>query len=156
MSLESFFESSTIHGFRYLSRRFHWIERLFWLLCLISSLALSIVLITKLVENIKHVPVIVQISNQPVSVGEVDFPAVTMCYGLIQMLASHIKLTKPKSGILRYYRFERHNNLKYVYEPEEFDEERFDERRLGNLSYLDILTKIEKSEVKVDDLGVKM
>jgi hypothetical protein len=54
-----------------------------------------------------------------------------------------------------YYDKFNEKNLVF-YEPEEFEEATVDERKLGNISYEDILEKIERNEVKLEDLGLRM
>ncbi|KAG5671284.1 hypothetical protein PVAND_001489 [Polypedilum vanderplanki] len=105
--------------------------KLFWLLSLFMSLILTIILITKLIEKVKNMPIIVQISDNQVHVGKIDFPAVTQCYGLLPSFPI------PLSG-RRFYKYERHTNLKYFYELEEFDEDTKDERSFGNIGFLNI------------------
>jgi hypothetical protein len=70
--MEKYFESSTIHGFKYLSKKFHWIERIFWVVSLLVSLVLTTILITKLVIKIIHVPIIVVISDNAALISDVN------------------------------------------------------------------------------------
>ncbi|KAG5673243.1 hypothetical protein PVAND_003306 [Polypedilum vanderplanki] len=148
--MEKFFENSTIHGFKYLSKKFHWVERIFWFISLFLSLVLTIVLITKLVEKIKSIPVIVEISDEQVHVSEIDFPAITQCYGLIPRFPYIFQNNQYK-----YFRYERNTNLHYYYEKEEIDEESRDEKKMGNVGYINNLMKLESGVIKAKNLGLK-
>lgn len=53
------------------------------------------------------------------------------------------------------FRYEKFTAEKYFYEDEEFLEQTVDERKL-NLSYIEILNKIDTGGINIKDLGVKM
>lgn len=54
-----------------------------------------------------------------------------------------------------FFRYEKHSTLRHFFEYEEYLVETVDERRL-NLTYTEILDKIEVGEIKPNDLGMKM
>ncbi|KAG5667483.1 hypothetical protein PVAND_015463 [Polypedilum vanderplanki] len=141
--IEKYFESSTIHGFKYLSKKFHWIERIFWIFSLLTSLILSLILITKLVIKIKIDPIIVLIQDNEVHVSEIDFPAVTACSGLMQLLPE-------------YTYHQRHERIEYDMEYEDRWKNILDERLFGKLKFTKLLMKLERNEIKVENLRMHL
>ncbi|KAL7014646.1 hypothetical protein ACKWTF_016044 [Chironomus riparius] len=81
--LEEYFSSSTIHGLAYLSNKNHWVEKFFWVVFQTISIICTTILITELVLKIQSFPIIIQLSDVPIPVGEINFPAVTICRGLL-------------------------------------------------------------------------
>jgi len=55
----------------------------------------------------------------------------------------------------RFFGYEKHTSDKYYYEDAEFMEETVDERRL-NLTYVEILKKIDTGMIHIEELGPKM
>ncbi|XP_035704838.1 pickpocket protein 28 [Folsomia candida] len=75
-----FLRDSTIHGLKYLSQRKRpHVERICWLLTLLTSLGASAYLIYGIIEKWNASPVIVSFQPSQTSVMDVPFPAVTVC-----------------------------------------------------------------------------
>lgn len=79
---KKYFKTSTIHGFSYLIDKYHLIERIFWILALISSLICTILLTIQLITKIQSYPIVIFLSEHQEHVSEMDFPAITVCPGL--------------------------------------------------------------------------
>jgi acid-sensing ion channel, other len=78
--VKNYCSETTLHGFRYITqptcRRS---EKIFWLLSLIFSFACAILLIHNVVKETKKTPIITVTSNSLVPIGDIPFPAVTLC-----------------------------------------------------------------------------
>ncbi|KAG5673213.1 hypothetical protein PVAND_003277 [Polypedilum vanderplanki] len=146
LTFEEYCKSSTIHGFKYLSKKYDWIEKIFWVFSLLTSLTLTLILISQLINKIKTVPIIISILEKSIPISEIDFPAVTLCQGLIQDLSNHKEITY----------FQRHSYTYSYYDNDEVFEITKDEEKFNNISYLTILDKIEKGEIKLEELGNKI
>jgi hypothetical protein len=127
--------------------------RLFWLFSLLSSLALTLILITKLIIKVKIDPVIVLIQDHQIPVSEIDFPAITICRGLIQKMPGFVRT--PNGFWVGSEIYERHSNKMLRMERLEFLSSTIDERRLKSLSYTDMLDRIERSAIDITDLRIK-
>lgn len=80
--LKNFCSNTNIHGFSYIvqpSRRR--IEKIFWFLSILTSFTLIGLLIHKLVLNSLKNPTIIFQDENAISVEDLDFPAVSICYG---------------------------------------------------------------------------
>ncbi|KAG5667492.1 hypothetical protein PVAND_015472 [Polypedilum vanderplanki] len=82
--LINFCANTNIHGFSYIvqSRR-HFIERLFWIICVTISFVLTGILINKLLIENQRNPTIIYTDQNVVHVTDIDFPSVTFMPGLI-------------------------------------------------------------------------
>jgi hypothetical protein len=98
-------------------------------------------------------PIVAYLSDTSVLVSEIYFPAVTICPDFMPFLA--IRRSYDYNIMDKYHRFERHTGRRYYYEDEEYFNETIDEE-LTQMSYLDVLDKIENFEINPKDLGLKM
>ena len=57
-------------------------DRIFWIAALISSLACTILLSKDVIVKIRDFPIVMYYAYKPISVTEVNFPAVTICPGI--------------------------------------------------------------------------
>ncbi|XP_055321190.1 pickpocket protein 28-like [Sitodiplosis mosellana] len=75
-----FCQNSSFHAISYIGdRKRRFVERTWWFAALIASVSLCIVSIYSIWCKWCENPVIVSMSNKPMSVGEIPFPAVTIC-----------------------------------------------------------------------------
>ena len=81
---------------------------------------------------------------------KVNFPAVTICPRLI--LDDH----QFDWELFGRQRFDRHTLEAVPYEFEEAAREFADERKFGNISYVEFLNRIENGSIKPEELGNKM
>ncbi|XP_070498386.1 pickpocket protein 19-like [Chironomus tepperi] len=88
-------------------------------------------------------------SDESISVSEIDFPAVTVCPRLV---LDYHKSWQYEPRI----RYEKHTLIKYKYEFEEAAKEFADERRFGNISYVEFLNRMENGSIKPEELGDKI
>ncbi|KAG5667482.1 hypothetical protein PVAND_015462 [Polypedilum vanderplanki] len=137
VEIEKYFESSTIHGFKYLSKKFHWIERIFWVLSLLASITITILLIYKLIIKIQNVPIVISITDNAMSIADIDFPGVTICYSF-----------KPT--------FEYNKSHEYFYDHFANKIKNVDKRDKFQIYYVDILNAFENNEIKFDKLDMEM
>jgi hypothetical protein len=74
-------KSSTIHGFQYLTKRedTSWPDRLIWALILMISISICAFLLNDLNEDWKRNPVVTTIESTSLPLGEIPYPAVTIC-----------------------------------------------------------------------------
>jgi hypothetical protein len=82
--LANFCANTSIHGFAYIAhteRRL--IERLFWLLTIGTSFALTGVLINKLIIENQHNPTVIYTEQNIVPVTDIVFPSISLVPGLI-------------------------------------------------------------------------
>ncbi|XP_063703633.1 pickpocket protein 28-like [Culicoides brevitarsis] len=77
-TVNDFFDSSTIHGVKYIGTR-PWHEKLWWLIVFIISLCICIYQISAIYTKWKLTPVIITFDETFTSVGEIPFPAITIC-----------------------------------------------------------------------------
>lgn len=78
--LKNYCNETTLHGFKYFTDgRTHRVEKIFWLLSLLASLISCVFLIAKLTTEVRKTPIVTVISNDPVSIGNIPFPAITFC-----------------------------------------------------------------------------
>jgi hypothetical protein len=70
--LKNYLESSSIHGLSYLVQRYHIAERIFWTLALLASLFLTCLMTFQLMTKIQNCPIVMHISDQQMSVNEVE------------------------------------------------------------------------------------
>lgn len=112
-------ENTTLHGFKYMTQKsnrfekweirkiskknsssliflFHCILRFFWLSALIVSFVLSIVLTYKFLRNTEKNPIVIYVVEKHVNVADINFPAITLCPGLILADADDTKLDYDK------------------------------------------------------------
>lgn len=71
--LEKYLEISSIHGLQYLSKKYHIVKRIFWIISLIGSLAVTVLLVYKLIHKIQTVPVITFQSEESTPISEVQY-----------------------------------------------------------------------------------
>ncbi|KAG5668125.1 hypothetical protein PVAND_016078 [Polypedilum vanderplanki] len=144
--IENFFDLSTIHGLKYLSKKFHWIERFFWSLSLFISIILTIYLITELFINLNHDPVITHIADHQVPITDIDFPAITVCLG--------------QEHVIPYYyeKFKYYKRLSHIkYSDKKIFKDFADEiKYFKYMNYAAILDEIAKGYFDVDKLGLKI
>ena len=74
--VQSFFESSTIHGLTYICTTRKYV-RLFWILVVLTGFAVAGYLINKSFETWAESPIKTTIETRPMS--EIRFPKVTVC-----------------------------------------------------------------------------
>lgn len=84
---------------------------------------------------------------------QINFPAITVCP---RFNPSFEYLSKRYLGSIKYYKFERHTFLKYLYQKEEFLEEFKDEVKLGKTGYMKMLQKLKNGSIKPEELGTKL
>jgi Amiloride-sensitive sodium channel len=72
MKLNKYFAASTIHGMKYLSNKYHLVERIFWALSLIASIICTSMLIEQLISRIRKFPIINYLSDRPIPISEVN------------------------------------------------------------------------------------
>ncbi|KAG5679881.1 hypothetical protein PVAND_009418 [Polypedilum vanderplanki] len=145
--IENFFNSSTIHGFKYFSKKFHWIERLFWILSLLSSLIITIFLITQLIIKVNKVPIITHIADHRVSIKDIDFPAITVCEGFVHVIDHYLEEVKYYERLMNIPRYFTNRTKEFCDELKYFD----------YLNYAQMLDEIENGEFKnIDKLGMKI
>ncbi|XP_073943321.1 pickpocket protein 28-like isoform X1 [Choristoneura fumiferana] len=78
--MQDFAQNTTLHGLRYIAeRRLSFTEKLFWIVAFVISLSMCVLLIWNVWVKWRTSPVIVTLSEQLVSVGEVPFPSITIC-----------------------------------------------------------------------------
>lgn len=75
----------------------------------------------------------------------------TLCRGFIPVL--NMRLSNIKNNYLVNRRYDYNS---YEYELEEYLRVTSDERKLNNLSYIEILERIEQNEVDPHTLGMRM
>lgn len=79
----NFSNNTTIHGFSYIVKPFrHRIERIFWILSVLISFVSVSFLMLKILSDTDRVQNIIYIDENYVSVEDLHFPAVSICYGL--------------------------------------------------------------------------
>lgn len=79
---ENFSNNTTIHGFFYIVQPFrHKIERLFWILSVLISFILISLLMYRILSDNQKVQNIIYIDENFISVEDLNFPAVSICYG---------------------------------------------------------------------------
>jgi acid-sensing ion channel, other len=75
-----YFDNSNIHGLRYLTDKDRsWVERLWWLVMVMSALYGCIRLISNVYDKWQANPVIISISETAIPISEIPFPAITIC-----------------------------------------------------------------------------
>lgn len=78
--LKNYCSETTLHGFKYFAdEKTHRSEKIFWVFSLLASLISCVCLITKLATDVRKMPIVTVISNEPVSIGDIPFPAITFC-----------------------------------------------------------------------------
>ncbi|XP_070498388.1 uncharacterized protein [Chironomus tepperi] len=96
-------------------------DGIFWIIALICSVICTLTLIIELVIKVWNFPIVTYMSDESISVSEIDFPAVTVCPRLV---LDYHKTWKYDPRI----RYEKHTLIKYKYEFEEAAKEFADER----------------------------
>ncbi|XP_063703632.1 pickpocket protein 28-like [Culicoides brevitarsis] len=76
--VDDFFNSSTIHGVKYIGTR-PWYEKLWWLIVFVISLIICIIQISAIYTKWKETPFIIAVEEKFTSIGEIPFPAITIC-----------------------------------------------------------------------------
>lgn len=83
MLIQSFREycsETTVHGFRFfVERNRHWIERFWWAISFILSVALCTFAILNIWSQWQDKPVLVTFNDKTTSADTIPFPAVTIC-----------------------------------------------------------------------------
>lgn len=78
--IDEFCFNSTIHGIKYMGdRKRHWVERVWWLLAFILSIAGCSRLIVHIWQRWDRSPVIVSFAEKPTPIWQIPFPAITIC-----------------------------------------------------------------------------
>lgn len=100
--------------------------------------------------KIKNFPIVIYLADQPVSIAEVNFPAVSICSGLL-MIPFH---GQDIPGFL--YRVtlkpQKPNGLGFYFlKDEEIDEIMDADDELG-FYYFDLLEALEVGEIKIEDI----
>ncbi|KAL7031155.1 hypothetical protein ACKWTF_006917 [Chironomus riparius] len=149
LEVQKYFEISTIHGLVYITKRHHIIERIFWIITIITSVICTSILIIELFVKLWNFPIVTYISDQSVSVSEIHFPAVTVCPRIILDDRMEWKI-RPR------YRYEKHTLKRIKYEYKESKLEFADEEKFGNISYVEFLNRIENGSIDPKHLGIKM
>ncbi|CAG9811156.1 unnamed protein product [Chironomus riparius] len=149
--VQKYLETSTIHGLVYISKKFHAIERIFWIIVLLCSTIYTSDLIIEFVVKIIKSPIVSYLSDQSIGVSEINFPAVTVCPQLSFSIprGPYSKQSKP-------YYYEKHTLKKSYYEFEEEQQEFVDERKLSSYDYGKFLDKLENGSIKPEDLGIRL
>ncbi|CAG9812250.1 unnamed protein product [Chironomus riparius] len=154
LDLQKYFEISTVHGLAYISKRFHIVERLFWLIAMILSVIYASNLIVELVIKIANFPIVTYLSEQSFSVLEINFPAVTVCpQQIFELPKGHRPSINKYSLNIQY---EKHTFSVLHLESAEVEPELVDEIKYGNISYIEFLKRIENGIIKPQDLGYKI
>ncbi|CAG9808827.1 unnamed protein product [Chironomus riparius] len=146
--VQKYFKISTIHGFCYISRQYHIVERIFWTIALACSVVCSLFLISTFVIKLLDLPTIVYLSDKAVPISAVDFPAVTICP---DFLPYH-----PYDFNSQHYRYEKHTAKVIKYGTQEYLNETTDENKIGIKIYTKILNGIEKGELDIHKFGLKL
>lgn len=83
-TIKYFCRNTNIHGFGYIVQQSgHRIEKIFWSLSILISFILTGILIHKLVIESQKNPTIIYTDQSVVNVEELNFPAVSICPGLL-------------------------------------------------------------------------
>ncbi|XP_063377653.1 pickpocket protein 28-like [Cydia fagiglandana] len=78
--IQEYAENSSLHGLKYIAEKGRtFVEKIFWVATFLVSISLCLILIKNVWIKWQTSPVIVALSEQLVSVGEVPFPSVTIC-----------------------------------------------------------------------------
>ncbi|KAJ8970153.1 hypothetical protein NQ317_019426 [Molorchus minor] len=72
-------ENTTIHGFRYLAEKRSIVEKIFWIILILSSIGVCSYLINRIYEKYRTSPVIVSFATKESPIFTIPFPAVTIC-----------------------------------------------------------------------------
>ncbi|CAG9811153.1 unnamed protein product [Chironomus riparius] len=123
--------------------------RIFWVIALIFSVTCTSILIGKVVIKVLNFPIVAYLSDQSVPLSEINFPAVTICPKLQPFFVKDYKLQK-------YYKYEKHSIEEYFLENEEYLQETEDERKFGNISYVEFLDRIDNGSIKPKKLAIKL
>lgn len=131
----NFSDNTTIHGFSYIVQPSRYrTERVFWILSVLISFILISLLIYRLLSDSKKVPIIIYIDENYVSVEELDFPAVSVCYGF--------QFQKPCFTLDYYDEFVR--KIKG-------NESRIDNYSLDELKNFQILSLLQKDQFMLEN-----
>ena len=84
MLLKTFCSHTNLHGFIYIVQPSRYkIEKIFWLISVLISFILTGILIHKLVIESQKNPVVIYTDQNPIRVQDLNFPAISMCFGLL-------------------------------------------------------------------------
>jgi hypothetical protein len=88
-------ENLQIHGFLYDFLFF----RLFWLIAVSISFFLTVLMVFKFVSHADKNPIVIYVEEKQARVADINFPAVSICPGLVLARESHVDLDY--DGIIR-------------------------------------------------------
>ena len=75
----SYFDETTVHGFRYVVGGRDVFERAFWVIVILLGFTLSSILVLQSFENWESTPLQTTIETVSLPIEELDFPAITVC-----------------------------------------------------------------------------
>jgi Amiloride-sensitive sodium channel len=108
-SFKNYCDETTLHGFKYFTKvRINRSEKLFWCVSLIFSFASCVVLISKLVAEIRRTPIVTVTSNTPVPIGDIPFPAVAFCQEV------RIQESDEVYSLLQNFYYDEHDHQSFV------------------------------------------
>ena len=82
---------TNIHGFAYIPQpQLHKVEKIFWILSVLTSFILTGLLIHKLLLESQKNPTVIYTDQNAVKIEELNFPAVSICPGLIYKTFCHV------------------------------------------------------------------
>jgi hypothetical protein len=94
-TLKNYCLNTNLNGFIYIAQPSrHKIERIFWSLLILASFILTGILINKLLQETQNNPIVIYTDQNVVHVENVNFPAVSVCPGVI--------LNTPRRTIMNY------------------------------------------------------
>ncbi|XP_021965019.1 pickpocket protein 28 [Folsomia candida] len=71
---------SSLHGFRFMGQpKRHFVERVFWLIAIITSMSVAVILILQIWEKYRLTPVITVFQPKDTRINLLPFPAITIC-----------------------------------------------------------------------------
>jgi acid-sensing ion channel, other len=82
--IRDFFSQTTLHGLKYLYRKkSNQFEKIFWTISLLVSIILTILMISKLLQNYLNNPIVIYNDKYEYSLSDFYFPSITICPTLI-------------------------------------------------------------------------
>lgn len=97
--LQNFCKDTNLHGFNYtvqLSR--HKAEKIFWSVSISTSFILTLILIIKFIIESQTNSVIIYTDQNVIKVQDINFPAISICPGLIYRIKSNITIDYDSIG----------------------------------------------------------
>jgi len=100
-----FCSDTNIHGFAYISQKpRNLVEKIFWILSILTSFTITGLLIFKLLHESQKNPTVIYTDQNKVNIKELNFPAVSICPGLIYKTLCETVIDYPviKSQLLNH------------------------------------------------------